>query len=116
MSTNTQGLIKLSRWMKPGNQTTSPIRPYFKSTKGGLNRGVLLYIPCTIQELSDTIPESTGKLGIPTLRRTILKLFRFLQTAAAFDYQGDNLTNKSQLVEGFTKLIRTLQASWNLGS
>ena len=28
--------------MKPGNQTTRLIRPNFKSTKGGLNRGVLL--------------------------------------------------------------------------
>ena len=37
-------------------------------------------IPCAILELSGTIPES-DKVGIPTLRRTIPELSRFLHCA-----------------------------------
>ena len=40
-----------------------------------------IHIPCAILELSDTIPESAGKVGIPTLRRAIPKLYRFLLCA-----------------------------------
>ena len=38
-------------------------------------------IPCTILELSGTIPESADKVGIPTLRRTNPELSRFLHCA-----------------------------------
>ena len=38
-------------------------------------------IPCAILELSGTIPESADKVGIPTLRRTIPELSRFLHCA-----------------------------------
>ena len=40
-----------------------------------------IYIPCAILELSGTIPESADKIGIPTLRRTIPALSRFLHCA-----------------------------------
>ena len=39
------------------------------------------YIPCAILELSGTIPESADRVGIPTLRRTIPELSRFLHCA-----------------------------------
>ena len=37
-----------------------------------------IYLSCAILELSGTIPESADKVRIPTLRRTILELYRFL--------------------------------------
>ena len=39
------------------------------------------YIPCAILELSDTIPELADTVRIPTLRRTIPELYRFLLCA-----------------------------------
>ena len=38
-------------------------------------------IPCAILELSGTIQESADKVGIPTLRKTIPELSRFLHCA-----------------------------------
>ena len=39
------------------------------------------YIPCAILELSGTIPELADRVRIPTLRRTIPELYRFLPLA-----------------------------------
>ena len=39
------------------------------------------YIPCAILELSDTIPELADRVRIPTLRRTVPELYRFLLCA-----------------------------------
>ena len=47
-----------------------------------------IYIPCAILELSSTIPESADKVGIPTLRRTIPELYRFL-LGAEHIYKSD---------------------------
>ena len=40
-----------------------------------------IYLPCAILELSGAIPESADKVGIPSLRRTIPELYRFLLCA-----------------------------------
>ena len=45
-----------------------------------LRRPCYMY-PLRNLELSDTIPESADKVGIPTLRRTIPELSRFLHCA-----------------------------------
>ena len=45
-------------------------------------------IPCAILELFGTIPESADKVGIPTLRRTIPELSRFLHCAEHIYFKG----------------------------
>ena len=42
---------------------------------------IRVYILCAILELFGTIPEPLDKVGIPTLRRTIPELYRFLLCA-----------------------------------
>ena len=73
-------------------------RPYLFST----------HIPCAILELSGTIPELTDRVRIPTLRRTIPELYRFLLCAEHI-YPRDKVWMSTETSCHFIHLLQVLK-------